>query len=65
MAKKASEVVVGDKLCEADGFMWEVVEIVGQTAAYITFGVRPVFQSMLGEKPTTTRIRKTSNVRLA
>ncbi|NDC95670.1 hypothetical protein EB077_10235 [bacterium] len=64
MTKQASEIKVGDKVCESSGFMWEVTAI-RSTAKYATMNLSPVYQTMLGEKDCEVRVKLTSIVQVA
>ena len=57
--------VSGDRICEADGFVWIVEAIVRETAAYRTLRLVPEFKTMLNEQPCEKRFKKTSIVRKA
>lgn len=60
----ASQIEVGAKVCEADGFMWEV-KSVRKTKSFVTFGLSPVFQTMLRERDHDRRVKATSMMRVA
>lgn len=60
----ASEVQVGNVLCEGDGFMWRVTAI-SRTKCFTTFSFEPVEQTMLREQPCSLRIKSTAIMRLA
>ena len=62
--KSAYEVEVGDIVCEADGFMWTVMDRVFR-AGYYTFTLLPRFASMTTREARTVRLKRGRNVRVA
>lgn len=61
--KSAYEVVIGDVICESDGFMW-AVRAVNFTAGRYSFEVEPVFSSMTARGPRTVTVKRSANVRV-
>jgi hypothetical protein len=64
ISKQAGQVVLGDKLCEADGFMWEVKAIKPTSKCFVTFTLSPVFTTSLRERQHDKRIKLNSMLRV-
>ena len=64
MTKTASQIEVGAKVCEADGFMWEV-KAVKKTSCFVTFSLSPVFKTAIGERDHDIRVKATAMMRVA
>jgi hypothetical protein len=64
MTKPANQIEVGTKVCEADGFMWEV-KAVKATKCFVTFSLSPVYRTLIGEKDHDIRVKATSMMRVA
>lgn len=64
MSKPASQIKIGDKLCESDGFMWQVTGV-RFTAKMVHVYLSPVFKTTLGEKDCSAMYRKSSMVRVS
>jgi hypothetical protein len=61
---QASVIKVGMKVCEADGFMWEV-KAIKATKFFVTFSVSPVFKTAIGERDHDFRVKSTATMRVA
>ena len=65
MFKSVNELTAGDRICEADGFMWQVDSIVKETKLFRDVNVSPVYQTMLSERPQVIRLSRRRSVRVA
>lgn len=65
LQKLGCELVPGDVVCEADGFLWKVTAVESISVARLRLTLEPVFPSMTARGPVKQTLRKLARVSLA